>query len=140
MTPIIEFDGVSKWYGNVIGLNKLTLHIPAGVTGLLGPNGAGKSTLLQLATGQLRPSQGTVRVLGRRVWDNPALNRHIGLCPEQDAFYEWMTGLDFVRTCARLSGLSFKAASAAAEAAMAQVGMTENMNRALRGYSKGMRQ
>ena len=58
MTPIVEFDAASKWYGNVIGLNKLTLHIPAGVTGLLGPNGAGKSTLLQLATGQLRPSQG----------------------------------------------------------------------------------
>ncbi len=140
MTPIIEFDGVSKWYGNVIGLNKLTLRIPAGVTGLLGPNGAGKSTLLQLATGQLRPSQGTVRVLGRPVWDNPALNRHIGLCPEQDAFYEWMTGLDFVRTNARLSGLSRRAARAAAELAMARVGMTENMNRAIRGYSKGMRQ
>jgi ABC-2 type transport system ATP-binding protein len=140
MTPLIEFDGASKWYGNVIGLNKLTLRLPAGVTGLLGPNGAGKSTLLQLATGQLRPSQGTVRVLGRPVWDNPALNRHIGLCPEQDAFYEWMTGLDFVRTCARLSGLSRKAAHAAAEQAMARVGMTENMNRAIRGYSKGMRQ
>lgn len=140
MTPLIEFDGVSKWYGNVIGLNKLTLRIPAGVTGLLGPNGAGKSTLLQLATGQLRPSQGTVRVLGRPVWDNPALNRHIGLCPEQDAFYEWMTGFDFVRTCARLGGLSRQAAKAAAETAMARVGMTENMNRAIRGYSKGMRQ
>jgi ABC-2 type transport system ATP-binding protein len=140
MTPIIEFDGVSKWYGNVIGLNKLTLRIPAGVTGLLGPNGAGKSTLLQLATGQLRPSQGTVRVLGRPVWDNPALNRHVGLCPEQDAFYEWMTGLDFVRTCARLSGLSRQVAQKAAEAAMARVGMTEHMNRAIRGYSKGMRQ
>jgi ABC-2 type transport system ATP-binding protein len=140
MTPIIAFDGVSKWYGNVIGLNKLTLRIPAGVTGLLGPNGAGKSTLLQLATGQLRPSQGTVRVLGQRVWDNPALNRHIGLCPEQDAFYEWMTGRDFVRTCARLSGLSRQVATAAAEAALARVGMTEHMNRALRGYSKGMRQ
>src|SRR5438067_2753645 len=140
MTAIIAFDGASKWYGNVIGLNKLTLHIPAGVTGLLGPNGAGKSTLLQLATGQLRPSQGTVRVLGQPVWDNPALNRHIGLCPEQDAFYEWMTGLDFVSTCARLSGLSRRAATAAAEAALARVGMTEHMNRALRGYSKGMRQ
>jgi len=139
MTPIIEFDGVSKWYGNVIGLNKLTLRIPAGVTGLLGPNGAGKSTLLQLATGQLRPSQGTVRVLGQNVWDNPALNRQIGLCPEQDAFYEWMTGLDFVRTCARLSGLGGKAAPAA-ESALARVGMTEHMNRAIRGYSKGMRQ
>src|SRR5262245_3070764 len=140
MTPLIEFDAVSKWYGNVIGLNKLTLHIPAGVTGLLGPNGAGKSTLLQLATGQLRPSQGTVRVLGQSVWDNPALNRHIGLCPEQDAFYEWMTGRDFVHTCARLSGLSRPAAKVAAEQAMARVGMTEHMNRAVRGYSKGMRQ
>ena len=113
MTAIIEFDGVSKWYGNVIGLNKLTLRIPVGVTGLLGPNGAGKSTLLQLATGQLRPSQGSVRVLGQNVWDNPALNRQIGLCPEQDAFYEWMTGLDFVRTCARLSGLGRSAGRAA---------------------------
>ncbi len=140
MTPIIAFDGVSKWYGNVIGLNKLTLHIPAGVTGLLGPNGAGKSTLLQLATGQLRPSQGTVRVLGQDVWDNPALNRLVGLCPEQDAFYEWMTGHDFVRTCARLSGMSRPEATAAADRAMDQVGMTENMNRAIRGYSKGMRQ
>jgi ABC-2 type transport system ATP-binding protein len=140
MNPIIEFDGVSKWYGNVIGLNKLTLHIPAGVTGLLGPNGAGKSTLLQLATGQLQPSQGNVTVLGQRVWDNPALNRHVGLCPEQDAFYEWMTGLDFVRTCARLTGLSRSDAASAATTAMSRVGMTEHMNRAIRGYSKGMRQ
>ena len=140
MNPIIEFDGVSKWYGNVIGLNKLTLHLPAGVTGLLGPNGAGKSTLLQLATGQLQPSQGTVRVLGQSVWDNPALNRLIGLCPEQDAFYEWMTGHDFVRTCARLSGMGRREATAAADRAMQLVGMTENMNRAVSGYSKGMRQ
>jgi ABC-2 type transport system ATP-binding protein len=140
MTPIIEFDGVSKWYGNVIGLNKLTLRLPAGVTGLLGPNGAGKSTLLQLATGQLRPSQGTIRVLGQPVWNNPALNRSFGLCPEQDAFYEWMTGMDFVRTCARLSGMGRPAAQAAAETALALVGMTPNMHRAIRGYSKGMRQ
>src|SRR5262245_27399006 len=138
--PIVVFHEVSKWYGNVIGLNKLTLRIPAGVTGLLGPNGAGKSTLLQLATGQLRPSQGAVRVLGQPVWDNPALNRHIGLCPEQDAFYEWMTGRDFVRTCARLTGLGRREAAGAAERALDRVGMTEHMNRPLRGYSKGMRQ
>src|SRR5262249_46234304 len=87
--PTVTFDGVSKWYGNVIGLNKLTLRLPTGVTGLLGPNGAGKSTLLQLATGQLRPDQGKVRVLGQKVWNNAALLRHVGLCPEQDAFYEW---------------------------------------------------
>lgn len=140
LTPVVEFDGVSKWYGNVIGLNKLTLRVPPGVTGLLGPNGAGKSTLLQLATGQLRPSQGSVRVLGHRVWNNPALMRHVGLCPEQDAFYEWMTGYDFVRTCARLSGLGRRQANAATEKALSAVGMLESMRRPIRGYSKGMRQ
>jgi ABC-2 type transport system ATP-binding protein len=138
--PIVVFHDVSKWYGNVIGLNKLTIQIPAGVTGLLGPNGAGKSTLIQLATGQLYPSQGTVSVLGQPAWNNPSLNRYIGLCPEQDAFYEWMTGWDFVHTCARLSGLNRKAARQAAEKTIEAVGMTKHKNRAIRGYSKGMRQ
>ena len=140
MNDIVEFDGVSKWYGNVIGLNKFSVRIGPGITGLLGPNGAGKSTMLQLATGQLRASQGEVRVLGHRTWNNAALMRHIGLCPEQDAFYEWMTGLDFVGTCARLTGMAPRAARAAAERAIAQVGMTEDMRRGIRGYSKGMRQ
>jgi ABC-2 type transport system ATP-binding protein len=137
---IIDFHEVSKWYGNVIGINKLSLRIGPGVTGLLGPNGAGKSTLLQLATGQLRPSQGRVRVLGQSVWNNPGLNRYLGLCPEQDAFYEWMTGWDFVYTCARLSGLDRSEARQATEYALHQVNMIENMNRSVRGYSKGMRQ
>jgi ABC-2 type transport system ATP-binding protein len=140
VAPIIEFDAVSKWYGNVIGLNKLTLRIPAGVTGLLGPNGAGKSTLLQLATGLLRPSQGAVRVLGQAVWNNPGLHRVVGVCPEQDAFYEWMTGWDFIFTCARLSGLTRAEADAATRTALDQVQMTEHMNRPVGGYSKGMRQ
>ena len=140
MTPIVEFHDVSKWYGNVIGINKLTVRIGPGVTGLLGPNGAGKSTLLQLATGQLRPSQGTVRVLGQRVWNNASLNRLIGLCPEQDAFYEWMTGWDFVFTCARLTGLQRAAARSAAERTIEAVAMTQHQGRAIRGYSKGMRQ
>jgi ABC-2 type transport system ATP-binding protein len=140
MTPVVVFHEVSKWYGNVIGINKLTLEIRPGVTGLLGPNGAGKSTLLQLATGQLRPSQGSVLVLGRRVWNNPGLNRFVGLCPEQDAFYEWMTGWDFVHTCARLSGLSRRDAREASQATIEAVGMTKHQGRAIRGYSKGMRQ
>jgi ABC-2 type transport system ATP-binding protein len=140
VTPVVAFHEVSKWYGNVIGVNKLTLQIHAGVTGLLGPNGAGKSTLLQLATGQLWPSQGSVRVLGRSVWNNPALNRFIGLCPEQDAFYEWMTGWDFVFTCARLSGMHGHEARDAAQSTIDAVGMTKNKDRAIRGYSKGMRQ
>jgi ABC-2 type transport system ATP-binding protein len=136
----VEFHEVSKWYGNVIGINRLDLRIPAGLTGLLGPNGAGKSTLLQLATGQLYPSQGSVRVLGENAWNNPRLNRAIGLCPEQDAFYEWMTGMDFVQTCARLSGMGRAEAREAAGRTLEAVGMTKNRDRAIRGYSKGMRQ
>jgi ABC-2 type transport system ATP-binding protein len=138
--PVVAFHEVSKWYGNVIGINKLTLSIPAGITGLLGPNGAGKSTLLQLATGQLFPSQGIVRVLGQTVWNNPSLNRSIGLCPEQDAFYEWMTGRDFVYTSARLAGMNRAQAREAAARSIESVGMTRHMNRSVRGYSKGMRQ
>jgi len=138
--PIVGFHEVSKWYGNVIGLNKLTIRLRRGVTGLLGPNGAGKSTFLQLATGQLYPTQGNVRVLGRAVWNNPSLNRFIGLCPEQDAFYEWMTGQDFIYTCARLSGMRRPAAREAAARTLEAVGMTRHKGRAIRGYSKGMRQ
>jgi ABC-2 type transport system ATP-binding protein len=139
-SPVVEFHEVSKWYGNVIGINKMSILIQPGVTGLLGPNGAGKSTLLQLATGQLRQSQGTVRVLGEQVWDNPALYRHIGLCPEQDAFYEWMTGWDFVFTCARLGGMKRGEARDATARILEAVGMTKHKGRAVGGYSKGMRQ
>ena len=138
--PIVAFHDASKWYGNVIGINKLTLRIMPGITGLLGPNGAGKSTLLQLATGQLRTSQGKVEVLGQRVWNNPALNQRIGLCPEQDALYEWMTGKDFVATCARLAGWSRADAARKADDTLEAVGMTRHKSRPVRGYSKGMRQ
>ncbi len=113
--PVVEFRSVSKWYGQVIGLNNLTLELPPGVTGLLGPNGSGKSTLLQLATGQLRPSQGEVRVLGHHPWNRPGLHRYIGLCPEQDAFFEWMTGREFLRSCAMLGGLGRRGSREAAE-------------------------
>lgn len=137
---LVEFRGVSKWYGPVIGVNNLSCTMPGGITGLLGPNGAGKSTLLQLATGQLRPNQGEVRVLDAAPWNHPSLNRLIGLCPEQDAFWEWMPGLEFVRTCARLSGLPAREAREAAERAFELVKMMPHRKRAVRGYSKGMRQ
>jgi ABC-2 type transport system ATP-binding protein len=140
VTPVVAFHDVSKWYGNVIGIKKLTLRIPPGVTGLLGPNGAGKSTLLQLATGQLYPSQGRVEVLGHQVWSNSALNHKIGLCPEQDAFYEWMTGWDFVYSSARLAGMKRSTARDAAARTLDAVGMTRAKDRVVRGYSKGMRQ
>ena len=99
MTPIITADHVSKWYGQVIGLNDVSLSVPPGITGLLGPNGAGKSTFMKLITGQLQPSKGQLRVLGEPAWDNPALYFRLGFCPEQDSFYERMTGLEPV-TCA----------------------------------------
>jgi ABC-2 type transport system ATP-binding protein len=137
---LIHFDAVSKWYGHVIGLNNISLSIGPGVTGLLGPNGAGKSTFLQLATGQLKPSMGNVLVLGERPWNNTPLFRHIGLCPEQDAFYEWMSGYQFVHTCAKLSGLTGGAARDAASRALEQVNLVAAQKRAISGYSRGMRQ
>ena len=107
-------DHVSKWYGQVIGLNDVTVEVPPGITGLLGPNGAGKSTFMKLITGQLKPSKGVVKVLGEPIWRNPHLYFQIGFCPEQDAFYERMTGLEWVRALVRLNGLGEKEADEAA--------------------------
>ncbi|HQR42601.1 MAG TPA: ABC transporter ATP-binding protein, partial [Gemmatales bacterium] len=132
---LIHFDNVSKWYGNVIGLNNVSLKIGPGVTGLLGPNGAGKSTFLQLVTGQLKPSKGHVTVLGEVPWNNPWLYRHIGLCPEQDAFYEWMTGWQFIHTFALLRGFTGAAAREKAEQAIERVSLQDAQQRAIGGYS-----
>jgi ABC-2 type transport system ATP-binding protein len=95
---------------------------------------------LQLATGQLRPSQGEIRVLGHRPWNHPGLNRFVGLCPEQDAFFEWMTGREFLENCGLLGALGRSGARQAAAQALERVGMTEHAGRPIRGYSKGMRQ
>ena len=97
---------LSKWYGQVIGLNDVTVSVPAGITGLLGPNGAGKSTFMKLMTGQLKPSKGTITVLGEPIWGNPSLYFRIGFCPDQDAFYDRMTGLEWVAALVRLNGYS----------------------------------
>src|SRR5206468_3191970 len=94
--PVVAATHLSKWYGQVIGLNDVSLTVPAGITGLLGPNGAGKSTFMKLITGQLKPSKGTITVLSEPIWGNPALYFRIGFCPEQDAFYDRMTGLEWV--------------------------------------------
>ncbi|MEW6249906.1 MAG: ABC transporter ATP-binding protein [Planctomycetota bacterium] len=137
---VIELQGVSKWYGEVIGLNNVTTSIHGGITGLLGPNGAGKTTLMALVTAQLRPSQGRVRVLGEPVWDNPRLLARLGYCPEGDPFWPALSGWDYVLFLARLSGLRRPAARRAAATAIERVGMTAQMHRAIGGYSKGMRQ
>jgi ABC-2 type transport system ATP-binding protein len=130
---------VSKWYGPVIGVNQVTLELRPGITGLVGANGAGKSTLLRLVTGQLRPDLGEVRVLGHEAW-SAAARRHVGFCPETDAFYEEMSGRRFVEAMARLCGYRAGEARRRAAAALEQVRMTGRAERPLAGYSKGMRQ
>ena len=137
---IVATEHLSKWYGQVSGLNDVTLSIPSGITGLLGPNGAGKSTLMKLLTGQLRPSTGTIRVFGKPIWKSPAQFRRLGFCPEQDAFYERMTGRDWVSALAGLHGMQQTAAATAAEAALAAVDMLDVADRKIGAYSKGMRQ
>jgi ABC-2 type transport system ATP-binding protein len=138
--PILAAEHLSKWYGQVIGLNDVSVHVPPGITGLLGPNGAGKSTFMKLITGQLKPSKGDVKVLGEPIWANPKLFFRIGFCPEQDAFYERMTGLEWVSALVRLNGLDERAAKAAAERALAQVDLMDAAHKKIGAYSKGMRQ
>jgi ABC-2 type transport system ATP-binding protein len=138
--PMIVVDHVSKWYGQVIGLNDVSVSVPRGITGLLGPNGAGKSTFMKLVTGQLRPSKGDVRVLGESVWGHHEMYHRLGFCPEQDAFYDRMTGLDWVTALVRLNGWTDVEARAAAEAALAHVDLLEAAHKKIGAYSKGMRQ
>ena len=140
MNALVQADGVSKWYGQVSGLNNVTVSIPPGITGLLGPNGAGKSTFMKLMTGQLKPSQGTIRVLGESIWGNPAVYDRIGFCPEQDAFYDRMTGLEWVTALVRLNGHNDSDADAAAKRAIERVDLMEAANKKIGAYSKGMRQ
>jgi ABC-2 type transport system ATP-binding protein len=138
--PIITADHVSKWYGQVIGLNDVSVTVPAGITGLLGPNGAGKSTFMKLITGQLKPNKGSINVLGEPIWRNPHLYFQIGFCPEQDAFYERMTGLEWVTALVRLNGLNEKEATEAATRALTTVDLMDAANKKIGAYSKGMRQ
>ena len=138
--PIVQADHLSKWYGQVSGLNDVTVAIPPGITGLLGPNGAGKSTFMKLMTGQLRPSQGTIRVLGTSLWDSPEAFARVGFCPEQDAFYERMTGLEWVAALGTLNGFSDADAEAAARRALEVVDLTDAAGKKIGAYSKGMRQ
>jgi ABC-2 type transport system ATP-binding protein len=137
---VIASEHLSKWYGQVSGLNDVTVTVGPGITGLLGPNGAGKSTFMKLITGQLRPSKGTVRVLGEPIWQNPGLYFRIGFCPEQDAFYDRMTGLDWVTSLVRLNGLSPSDAAKAAHRALEAVDLVDAGGKKIGAYSKGMRQ
>jgi len=140
VTAVIAASHLSKWYGNVLGLNDVSLEIEEGITGLLGPNGAGKSTFMKLVTGQMKPNIGAVTVRGRRTWNSPALFLDIGFCPEHDVFYEDMTGLEFVSGLLRLYGFGPAEVRDRAARALDIVDLTKDKDRLIRGYSRGMRQ
>ena len=136
----VEVAAASRWYGNVVAVNDVTFRLDGGVTGLLGPNGAGKSTILHMIAGFLAPSSGTVTVAGSPVRGHPELYRQVGLVPEHEAVYPFLTGRQFVRANARLQGMTPEQATQAAGRAIGQVALEDAQDRAIGTYSKGMRQ
>jgi ABC-2 type transport system ATP-binding protein len=136
---LLSFEHVTKFYGAVIGVNDISCRIGPGITGLLGANGAGKSTLMKLASGQLRPTQGHVRIGEHDAWSTAA-KHHLGYSPDLNSFYEEMTGREFVYTMARLHGFSRVEARQRTADVIEEVGMTDRAGRRMAGCSHGMRQ
>ncbi len=134
---ILQAEHLNHWYRHVIALNDISVSIPPGITGLLGPNGAGKTSFLRIAIGLMRPTGGTLRVLGASPWNCPAVQKRIGYAPEHDGFFEWMTGREFLRTLARLRGVRDRSAP---KTAIEQVRLSDVADRAIATYSRGMRQ
>jgi ABC-2 type transport system ATP-binding protein len=134
----VELQDASRWYGNVVAVNDISFTLRPGITGLLGPNGAGKSTLLHMISGLLKPSAGRVVIAGRPAWRDPEVYRRIGLVPEREAVYPFLTGREFAILNARLQGLPDP--GQAADRAIATVELTGAADRPIGTYSKGMRQ
>ncbi len=137
---MINLENVTKLYGNVIGVNDITLQLEPGAYGLLGPNGSGKSTLLNLIMGQLQPTLGTIQVFGGCPKNNHTLFSRLGYCPSSEGLYADITALDWVCHLQRMQGMTRKNAREAAFHALDFVGMRDAMNRPISGYSRGMRQ
>ncbi|TDC76515.1 ABC transporter ATP-binding protein [Streptomyces hainanensis] len=134
----IHIAKTSRWFGNVVAVNDISMDISPGITGLLGPNGAGKSTLIHMMSGFLAPSAGAVTLDDQPIWRNPEAYRRIGLVPEREGMYDYLTGGEFVLANAELHGLPDP--GAAAHAALETVEMTAAADRRVSTYSKGMRQ
>jgi ABC-2 type transport system ATP-binding protein len=134
----VELSGVSRWYGNVVAVNDVSMSLGPGVTGLLGPNGAGKTTVLHMMAGFLAPSRGTVTIEGVPSWRNPDVYRRLGLVSEREAVHAFLTAREFVRASAKLHRLPDP--DAAASRAIALVEMADAQDRRIGTYSKGMRQ
>ena len=134
----IALRNLSRWYGDVVAVNDVSFEFEPGITGVLGPNGAGKSTLLHVIAGFLKPSAGEVSVFGEPSWRNPAIFRRVGLVPEKEAVYPFMTAREFALASARLHRLPDP--EDAARRAIARVELEDAQDRRMGGYSKGMRQ
>ena len=136
--PAVSLRGVSKWFGNVVAVNDVSLDLYPGITGLLGPNGAGKTTVLHMIAGLARPSEGEVEVLGGPARGDPDLYRRLGVMSEHEAVYGFYTGRRFVELAAQLHGL--EPMGPAVDLAIERVGLEDVQHRSLGGYSRGMRQ
>jgi ABC-2 type transport system ATP-binding protein len=140
MDQLIIFDDVSKFYGEILGVNRVNLQIAPGITSLVGPNGAGKSTLMNLMTGLLRPTKGSISLLGIPT-DNPeSLFRKVGYCTQFDSFPRGVTGREFINSFLYVHGYERKTANELADIALERVSLTEAADRKVAAYSKGMRQ
>ena len=137
---LIVFSNVSRFYGEILGINKVSLSIPPGITSLVGPNGAGKTTLMNLMTGLIRVSQGEISVLGASPNNPQALCRIVGYCAQFDAFPRGLTGRQFIYSYLRLFGFSEAETVRRTDSAIELVGMTQAASRPCAAYSKGMRQ
>lgn len=137
---IVQAGNLSKWYGEVMGVNDVTLKVYPGITGLLGPNGAGKTTLLKLMTGQLKPNQGNITVLNESVWNNFELTRRVGYCPDIEIAYQFMRGFEFIMFFATLSGYDKGEAHEKTTNVLKTVDMLPAAEKPIGSYSKGMRQ
>jgi len=136
----IIFDNVSRFYGEVLGVNRVTLSIPPGITSLVGPNGSGKTTLMNLMSGLVRPTQGKIEVLGIRPTQPERLFRVLGYSTQFDSYVRGLTGFQFVYSFLRLFGYSSKQCRELATKAIDLVRMGDAADRKVAGYSKGMRQ
>jgi ABC-2 type transport system ATP-binding protein len=136
----IVFDNVSKFYGEVLGVNRIHLTIPPGITSLVGPNGSGKTTLMNLMTGLIRPSRGSIRILGLSTDQPEQLFRKVGYSTQFDSFPKGLTGYQFIYSYLRLYGHDHRAADALTVKAIERVSLGEAAHRKVAGYSKGMRQ
>ena len=137
-TPVIRTEQLTRWFGNIVAVNDVTLDIRPGITGLLGPNGAGKSTLIRMIAGLARVSSGTVTIFGEPVRDNPLLSRRLGVMLEHETVYGFMTGRQFVRLMGELRGVT--PLDEAVERAIGHVELHDAADRKISTYSRGMRQ